>query len=221
MCNCLTLRMEKYARAAGRERRTYTAHQLSTDLFLKFAKPGVTIPLPYKALYPKDVMTEYAIPNQTNTFLFSTFNEVFHPAFYFTNSNARYTVQRTISGKIDTKFSKLLKNATGKCPTYTVDNFVKDLARIDTKVNLMWGNILKILIFYDYSWSRSEPLKKRFIQFNRAAKRTVDWPVIQVVRDTQEPHPKKQKRDWAHYNEIVYLDLYDKISAMEEEYNVC
>ena len=64
LCNCLTVRMEKHAkrRKIPPPIRTYTAHVMTMDLFLRKVRPGAVIQIPYPELWPKGFITTYRIP---------------------------------------------------------------------------------------------------------------------------------------------------------------
>jgi hypothetical protein len=204
MCNCLTVRMDRLVKEASKNSvRTYTAHLMTPHLFLRKVEPGVTIDVPFKDYWPKSkYIRQYVIPKRVRTFLLSTFNEIYHPNHSF-GDGIRYVVPRGFRNKLPKSASiKSIKRITA-------EQFSLQLKKIDKKISDMWGDVCKILVFYDHSRA-STRIQERAELFNQTARLAVNWPVIQV----RERFPS-EVRTWQHYSNKIYLELYKLIGRIE------
>lgn len=215
MCNCLTIRMDRAIKKINpKALRTYTAHLMSTDLFLKLAHPGVNIRVPLKDYWPeKRYIKVYTIPKNIITFLFSPFNEAFHTNYCF-GSSVQYTVPKKLSGKLiciarDKKFDvKQIKKSA--------QDFAKDLEAMNKKVSKIWNVQSKILIFYDNTYA-PESIRDRLVLFDSIAKNVLGWPYIQI-KEKKTKVNKDSIYSWQHYNNKTHIKLAKQIEFIERSY---
>jgi hypothetical protein len=192
--------------------RTYTAHVMTMDLFLRKVKPGAEFQIPYPNLWPKGFITTYKIPTNVQTFLFSPFNIIHHPNYIFDNDKdkIRYVIPMAPEGITDKKFINLRKHTTPVA--ITPKRYVKELKAVEKKVNKIWKNAFKLLVFYDYSLAPSL-VKKQAALFHKLTRETVNWPLIQI-KETAKRN-RKDPNVWPHYSGKTYLGLLKQIERME------
>jgi len=212
MCNCLTVRMDRIAKETNPNvARTYTAHLMTIDLFLKLAKPGIQIDVPFKEFWPtQKYIRTYRIPKKVNTFLFSPFNEAWHPGYHF-GTDVRYVVPKRLrQPMIKESVRHGVKFIRGR-PNFS-KQFIENMKALDKKVTKLW-NPNKILVLYDNTWAPTNK-KPRLDLFNQVAKETLKWPCIQVSE--KRPKPKGADR-WQHYSNSTYLGLLRQIEKLERK----
>jgi hypothetical protein len=207
--------MEKAAKRRKIEMpvRTYTAHVMTMDLFLRKVQPGAEFQIPYPHLWPKGFITTYKIPTDVQTFLFSPFNVIHHPNYIFDNDKdrVRYVIPMAPEGTTDKKFMNLHKH-TKLVDPINPKRYIKELRAVEKKVDKIWKNALKLLVFYDYTLA---PLavRERAILLHKLSRETVDWPLIQI-RETVNRN-RKDPNVWPHYSSKTYLGLLKQIERME------
>lgn len=210
MCNCLTVRMEQYAkRSSANMLRTYTAHLMTPDLFLKKAKRGVHFNVPFIDFWKtKTYINTYCIPKKVDTFLFSTFNEIFHPNFTF-DDGIRYVVPKQFRQKV-LEHKQAIRKSVRRVNHIPINQYKNQLMLLKRKVGLLWKNVNKILIFYDHSRA-PKAIRKRALEFNSMAMRVLNWPVIQI----EEKY--RFTGSWQHYSVRTYMNLLAQIEGIERQ----
>jgi len=105
-----------------------------------------------------------------------------------------------------------LDNLMREIPRLTPDEFRNSLLKMDKKVTSMWGNILKILVFYDSTNAdESGPgTKARLDLYNSLTYETLHWPIVQV---NALGAPKREH--WFHYANCVLADTLNSITQAE------
>lgn len=212
MCNCLTVRMDKLSKKANpKVIRTYTAHLMTLDLFLKLAKPGMSLDVPFKKYWPKQkYIRTYHIPKKVTTFLFSPFNESWHPTFRF-DTNVSYVVPKRLRKAIAKESAKHNMPFTRE-KKGSILQFKKNIKALDKKVTSLWSP-RKILVLYDNTWAPKDK-KSRLDAFNQIARKTLKWPCVQIKQKRNKP----TKEDlWQHYSNAIYLNLQNQIEDIEKE----
>jgi len=194
MCNCLTLFYPE----------TYTAHTMTMDYFIKMVTPGAHLTVPHANLLPEGYIRTYKISKTAEVFLFSPFNEAFLQSYHIGSDGLRYAMP---------KYTYLgLDNLMREIPRLTPDEFRNSLLKMDKKVTSMWGNILKILVFYDSTNAdESGPgTKARLDLYNSLTYETLHWPIVQV---NALGAPKREH--WFHYANCVLADTLNSITQAE------
>lgn len=193
MCNCLTIHFPD----------TYTAHAMTMDVFLKHANPGVRIPLPHADMWPSGYVRVFKIPVKIDTFLFSPFNESYHPNFMF--DDFRVTIGPHEEAKVLKKIARPIERLSTREFSYKMN-------LVNEKVSSMWGkDITKILIIYDNRNLTNEEDLKRVIEYDDLAVKVFDkWPVIRIH------DPFQSKPMWCHYSEDALRSTYNKIIEIEK-----
>lgn len=211
MCDCLTIRMDKYIKHRQDVIRTYTPFLMTLDVFLNLAFPGTHVSVPFKEHWPgRKGIKDYEIPVKINTFLFSPFHAAFHHSYYF--DSIRWFIPKEIVKKL----SSILKErgiSIRKAKTYTQEQFKFDLKKLDKKVTAIWNPKNKILVFYNNTWAPPR-IKNRLILFDNVARETLDWKCISVV-DNRKQIPEVAM--WHHYERTTYTKLYDQIAELEKQ----
>jgi len=204
--------MDKYNKVRKNVSRTYTAHLMTTDIFLQLAFPGKRIDAPFKKYWPKkSYIRTYVIPHKIDTFLFSPFTEARYSSYYI-NKYGRYIIPKNLRNEFFMSLGKE-KTKLKKIKGITIKKFIEDLKEINKKIIDIWNPKNKILIFYDNMWAPPS-IKSRLILFDKIAKETLGWEHIQVVGGMQcKPHKNDM---WQHYDRTVYINLYNQISKLEE-----
>jgi hypothetical protein len=178
---------------------------MTMDYFVKMAQPGAHLTVPHANLLPEGYIRTYKIPNTIEVFLFSTFNEVALQSYHIGSDGLRYSMPiYTYPG---------LDHLMREIPRLTLDEFRNSLIEMDKKVNTIWGDVLKILVFYD-STNADEygpGTKERIDIYNSLTKETLKWPVVQV---NAQGAPKREH--WFHYANCVLADTLNAIAAAEE-----
>jgi hypothetical protein len=82
------------------------------------------------------------------------------------------------------------------------------------KVNKMWPDAKKILIFYDASRA-VDTVEKRLRYFNAYTKEVLKWPSVQVVGPKTKTKTKTQA--WTHYSNVVRNKTLNKIKEIEND----
>ena len=118
MCNCVTLYFPD----------TYTAHGMTLDFFLNKAAPNIRIPLIHTDLWPHGYVKVFKIPKKIKTFLFSPFNEIYHPNYRFDDS-VRYAIGPHPG-------AKPLKLLAKKIPRLSPKAFEKSLIKMEKEKGL-------------------------------------------------------------------------------------
>jgi hypothetical protein len=197
MCNCITLGMP----------RTYTAHAMTMDMFLRLASPGARIPRPYIDLWPKTFIKIYKIPENVKVFVFSTFNEVYLGSHVFEDG-----VRCTMG--FNEKYEPL-KRLSCPIPRLEIGEFCEYISRVGEKVLRDWGQKTKrIILRYDKTRATPE-IRDRMNAYDEAVIKTTGWPVVQV-KDPKGPIPVKGRPHmWCHYGKPSLRDLYLDIVKIE------
>jgi len=216
MCNCLTVRMEKAAKRRKRDLpiRTYTAHLMTMDLFLRKVAPGAEFQIPYPNMWPKAFITKYRIPETVQTFLFSPFNVIHHPNYIFDNDKdkLRYVIPMAPAGITDNRFVNLRAHTT-QVARISPQQFVRELTAVERKVDSIWAKPKKILVFYDYTLA-PKAVQTRAKLFQKLARNTVDWPLISVKETVKRN--RKDPNVWPHYSGKTYLGCLSQIERLEQ-----
>jgi hypothetical protein len=203
MCNCLTIRMDQIAKKENKKIRTYTAHLMTPSVFLAHACPGKEFTVPFHNFWArKDYIKIYKFPKHIKTFLLSPFNEVFHKNYTFYDST-RYAIplEFTTSHKM-----KQFENV-GRLPVYWYRRVLK---KLNNKIDKIYPNSLKVLIFYSYTRA-PQLMKRRALVFQKAAKETLQWPCIRLIETAQQSN-----QSWQHYSTAAYRTVLDKLEKLEE-----
>jgi hypothetical protein len=194
MCNCLTLYFPD----------TYTAHALTMNVFLRHAIPGTRFVLPYTNLWPSGYVRVYKFPKRINTFLFSPFNESYHPNYTFGSCGDRYTIGPHPGAMKLKKLATPVARLSGK-------KFISELREVEKKVNKIWNKPLKILVLYD-SARASNVIKQRIRRYDKLSTEAVNWPIVKV-NDTIGGTKK-----WCWYHKQIQTLLLKDIIQREENY---
>jgi hypothetical protein len=180
---------------------TYTAHAMTLDVFNKIAEPGKKIVLPYSDLWPNGYVRAFKIPKKIDTFLFSPFNESYHPHYMFNGFRC------TIGPHED---AIPLKNLGTPIERPTLEQFSVDLYKMQQKVNSIWNPKKRILILYDHTKAEKED-QNRMAQYNDVSIKILPfWPIVQV-KDLFQSKPM-----WCHYSEDAIKSTYNEIIKIEE-----
>lgn len=184
---------------------TYTAHAMTMDMFMKKAAPGARIPAMHTDMWPSGYVRVFKIPKKIDTFLFSPFNESYHPNFVFADG-IRYTIGPH-EGAVQLK--KIAKPIERLSP----DEFSKSMLAMEKKVIEMWGsNTLRILVIYDNTKLADVADKNRVIAYdNRALHTLCHWPMVQMS------DPFQSKPMWCHYSDKSLAIVLNKILEIENK----
>lgn len=194
LCNCLTIYFPE----------TYTAHAMTMDFFIKKIQAGTRIPTIHTDLWPSGYVHIFKIPKKIHTFLFSTFNEAYHPNYIF-EDGVRYTMGP------HTGLAKL-KSIAKEIPRLSPKEYAIALKEMDKRISSLWGNVLKLLVFYDHSRAPND-IKARMIEYNTVSKNTLGWPHVNV----EEPNSPKPM--WYHYSDIGHKSVVEKIIKWETKWD--
>lgn len=194
LCNCLTLHYPE----------TYTAHGMTIDYFINVIEAGKEIQVPHADLWPNGYIHKYKIPKKIDTFLFSTFNEVYHQNYKSNDDDQRYAIgphnECPELDKYYTPIDRLTETA-----------FSLRLKEMDEKVRELFGNTTKIILFYDHTRA-PEDVKKRFIAYNNACVLSLRWPFY-YVKDTV-----RKDANWFHYENKCKTPVLNSIINEEAKH---
>lgn len=197
MCNCITLFFPG----------TYTAHKLTIDCFVKQAKRGSGILVPYPELWdPKSDIRKFRIPKKVSTFLFSPFNELICPMYTF--RHVRYAIGLKKEGVL----KELVKKMTPVAKLSEYEFEVK-LRALDKKVTNLWGNVCKILVRYDTKFADA-PTKALFDRYNTVAQSVLGYPVA-AIKNTRS---SIMANGWFHYAGGDKNRLFADIVTIEKKH---
>ena len=204
MGNCATLRMDRYGRKKNMTNiKTYTAHLMSLDSFINFPKNNFNIKIPFD-YWPYN--KKYFLPKKIKTFIYSTFNEIYHPRYSVENSCA-FTIPDNFKKRI---FEKQRNNkpikSLGFCNLY---EYKKNIICLNKKVINIWGNVNRVLLFYDFKRAPKK-IKIRARAFNKLAKNILGWKIV-VINEKY-----LRAGSWQHYSVETYLRLLKNIELLEQ-----
>jgi len=191
MCNCLTIGFPD----------TYTSHAMTTDMFLRYVLPGSRVPMPHTDLWPSGYIKVHKIPEKVTTFLFSTFNEVYHTNYMFEDGCRIAIGPHPETAK--------LKHIAKEISKLSIQDFCDEVQKVGNKVDLIWPGCKKILVWYD-TRRADKKTQAMFIKYNEAIIKTVNWPVAQMVDTTCK------KENWMHFDDMARFKLFDKIVEIEK-----
>lgn len=195
MCNCLTVYWPG----------VYTAHAMTMDTFWKYAVPGGSLTMPYADLWPSGYVRTYRFPRQVRTFMFSPFNEAFHPSYILSSPNNSNSYRVTLGPH---KGMVRLKGLAKPVPRLSVEGFEHDLRSMHEHAERIWKPKLKVLVLYDSTWAGNET-RKRVRVYDEIARRVLKWPVIQIV------NPDSSQKRWCHYDKKAHEVALAKLRALE------
>lgn len=193
MCNCITLGFPN----------TYTAHGLSVDMFLNIVLPNTRYPLQFIDNWPNGYVKCYKFPEKVSTFIFSTFNEVCHESYLFPDGN------RHVLGPNEGLV--YIRSKTKKIDRLSPKEYCRKIKLMEKKVNVIWPNCVKILLFYDTNRA-DDIIKQRFKIYNELVCNTINWKTVSML-DTGCTKPF-----WGHYKDSDRNILFKNIVNIE---NAC
>jgi hypothetical protein len=211
LCNCITLGMP----------RTYTAHAMTMDLFLKYAVPGERYPRPHIDLWSKTFVKVFKIPAVVRVFLFSIFNEVYLPSYVWKEGcrgveGARMLADERFTMGFHSHYNRL-KALSVNVPRYQPHEFAEHLIRVGKKADQIWPGVKKIILRYDLTRAKLN-VKEDFLRYGEVVERVVDWPIVEV-HDSNGPVARKNHPHlWCHYGEQALVELHADILEAERNY---
>ena len=208
ICDCITLGMPE----------GYTAMGAGLELFLDKFQPGKKYIQPFAMKLPKDKMKHfrpfaYKVPKKIDAFLWSPFHDALS-SYWDLGDDCRHSYR--FKGQL-LKQLDLAKRL--KAPS--LETIKKHLRLMDKKVNKIWDNPKKILVFYDHSRLRDGPAKNKLKTFNKMAKNILKWPIAQMELTEYDAKDKSEKDikswwGWEHYSRESRDLLYSKIKQLVE-----
>ena len=199
ICACVTVFMED----------TYSAMGMGTDLFNKKAIPGERLPMSKIDLWPPGHGPKvYKIPRKIDTFLFSPFIE---------STAESYDMGDGIRQSFRLRGPKLIKlGLAKKVPSPTLKEWSEELKIMDKKIDSVWPNINKILIFYDHSRSPNIEAGKRLDLWDQTAADILGWPALPIIFAPDETKIGDEKFwGWEHYTQATRQLLLNRIMEVE------
>lgn len=153
-------------------------------------------------MWPSGYVRAFKIPKKIDTFLFSPFNESYHPSYMFDDFKV------TIGPHEGAIKLKKIADPIGRL---SLNEFANQMSETEKKAISMWGkNINKILILYDNRNLKNPEDNQRVFACDELSKIVFShWHLIQV-NDPMQSDPS-----WCHYTEPAIRSVYKQITEIE------